>query len=90
MEAAEAGLPAGAIAEQLSISPNSLSNHLKILTTAQLASVSRNGRQRIYKVEIDTVKSLMSSLVENCCHGHPEVCSLLIKARTPNSHFDIR
>lgn len=77
MEAGKEGMQAGAIAEHLSLAPNKLSGHLSILATSGLVSVERNGRRMIYRAEIGAVNKLLSSLVENCCHGHPEVCAPL-------------
>lgn len=77
MEAGKDGLQAGAIADQLALAPNKLSGHLTILVNSGLVSVQRDGRRMIYRAEIDAVNELLSDLVENCCHGHPEVCAPL-------------
>ncbi|MEL6687484.1 MAG: metalloregulator ArsR/SmtB family transcription factor [Pseudomonadota bacterium] len=77
MEAGTDGMPAGAIAEHLSLAPNKLSGHLSILANSGLVTVEKDGRKMIYRAEIEAVNSLLSSLVENCCHGHPEVCAPL-------------
>lgn len=77
MEAGKEGMKAGAIAEHLNLAPNKLSGHLSILVNSNLVSVERDGRRMIYRAEIKAVNSLLSSLVENCCHGHPEVCAPL-------------
>ncbi len=74
MREGEAGLSAGAIAELLDVAPNTLSSHLAILTRADLAAVTRDGRSMIYTARIDGVNKLLSSLVEDCCGGHPELC----------------
>jgi DNA-binding transcriptional ArsR family regulator len=74
MKAGQDGLSAGAISKALDVAPNTLSNHLAIITRAELASVTREGRSLIYKARIDGVKDLLSALVEDCCNGHPEVC----------------
>ena len=74
MRAGQEGLPAGAIAKALNVAPNTLSSHLAILTRADLASVTRDGRSLIYKARIDGVKGLLSALVDDCCNGHPEMC----------------
>lgn len=77
MEAGRDGMPAGAIAEHLALAPNKLSGHLTILVNSGLVSVEKDGRRMIYRAEIQAVNTLLSSLVENCCHGHPEVCAPL-------------
>lgn len=82
MEAGQDGLSAGAIAEHLGLAPNKISGHLSILVNSALVSVTRDGRRMIYRAEIDAVNALLSSLVENCCHGHPEVCAPLARLRS--------
>ncbi|MGJ8558604.1 MAG: ArsR/SmtB family transcription factor [Litorimonas sp.] len=74
MKAGQGGLSAGAISKALDVAPNTLSNHLAIITRADLASVTREGRSLIYKARLDGVKKLLSALVEDCCNGHPEMC----------------
>lgn len=74
MRAGTDGMSAGAIAKLLDVAPNALSNHLAIITRADLASVTREGRSLIYKARIDGVQDLLSALVDDCCNGHPEMC----------------
>ena len=74
MRAGPSGLSAGSIAKSLNVAPNTLSSHLAILNRAELTTVTREGRSLIYKARIDGVNHLLSSLVEDCCDGHPEVC----------------
>ena len=77
MEAGQEGMQAGAISSHLAIAPNGLSSHLTILVNSGLVSVQRDGRRMIYRAEIDTVNRLLSSIVETCCHGRPEICAPL-------------
>lgn len=86
MEAGSDGLSAGAISKKLHVPPNNLSSHLNILANAGLISAERNGRSMIYRAEIDNVSALLSSLVETCCHGHPEVCGAV--ALVQNLEFE--
>ncbi|PCI53078.1 MAG: transcriptional regulator [Alphaproteobacteria bacterium] len=74
MRAGQDGLSAGAIAKALNVAPNALSNHLAILTRADLTSVTRQGRNMIYMARIEGVKDLLGALVDDCCNGHPEMC----------------
>ncbi|MFC7290196.1 ArsR/SmtB family transcription factor [Hirschia litorea] len=74
MQAGKDGLPAGEIAKILSVAPNTLSSHLAIITRANLATVTRDGRSLIYKAQLEGVKDLLSALVDDCCNGHPEIC----------------
>jgi DNA-binding transcriptional ArsR family regulator len=63
------GLPAGEIAEQLEISPATLSFHLKELTHAGLTRARQDGRFVIYSADYGTMDNLLSFLTENCCVG---------------------
>ena len=62
-----AGLPAGAIAERLTVAPSSLSFHLQQLLHAGLIAQRRLGRQLIYSAEYATMNGLLVYLTENCC-----------------------
>jgi ArsR family transcriptional regulator len=68
-----AGLPAGAIAERLSVQPSSLSFHLAQLVHAGLITQSRLSRQLIYSAEYGTMNALLAYLTENCC-GRDTAC----------------
>jgi len=61
------GLPAGAIAERLSVLPSSLSFHLQQLVHAGLITQRRSSRQLIYSAEYGTMNALLAYLTENCC-----------------------
>jgi len=65
------GLPAGQIAEQLSISPATLSFHLKELTHAGLTQSRQDGRFVIYSADFKAMDGLLSFLTQNCCAGTP-------------------
>ncbi|WP_211452011.1 ArsR/SmtB family transcription factor [Collimonas antrihumi] len=68
------GMAASKIGEQLSISPSSLSFHLKELSHAQLVSSRHEGRFVIYSANFDTMNGLIGFLTENCCGGNA-VCA---------------
>jgi ArsR family transcriptional regulator len=70
-----AGLPAGAIAEQLDVLPASLTFHLKELQHASLITQRRLGRQLIYAAEYGAMNDLLAYLTENCC-GRGEMAAL--------------
>ena len=74
VQAGPDGLLAGEIAEHLSLRQNTLSSHLKILSTAVLINSRREGRTVIYTANYGTVKKLVLFLMEDCCAGHREVC----------------
>lgn len=61
------GLPAGQIAEELAITPNTLSFHLSLLKNAGLVTVRREGRSLIYSAAFDRARALVDYLTENCC-----------------------
>ncbi len=65
------GLPAGQIAEELGITPNTLSFHLSLLKNAGLLAVRREGRSLIYSAEYARAKAVVSYLTENCCSRAP-------------------
>lgn len=61
------GLPAGQIAEELAITPNTLSFHLSHLKNAGLVAVRREGRSLIYSAEYGRARAVVDYLTENCC-----------------------
>src|SRR5260370_33467085 len=65
------GLPAGEIAQQLNVSPSSLSFHLKDLSHAELVSSRQEGRYVFYSANFDAMNELIGFLTENCCAGAP-------------------
>lgn len=77
------GMPAGDIARTLDIPHNTLSTHLSILVTAGLVSSRRAGRSIIYSVDFDGTRALLSFLMEDCCQGHPEVCTPVLDSVLP-------
>jgi ArsR family transcriptional regulator len=81
------GLPAGVIAERLSVLPASLSFHLQQLTHAGLITQRRRGRQLIYAAEYGAMNELLAYLTENCCGQGACVpaCDPAAAAGTPDS-----
>lgn len=72
------GLSAGAIANAIGCPHNTLSTHLGILARAGLVHAARAGRSIIYRADVDSIRMLVGFLVNDCCHGHPELCDLQI------------
>ena len=68
------GLPAGVIAERLSVLPASLSFHLQQLVRAGLITQRRLSRQIIYSAEYSAMNDLLAYLTENCC-GRDAACA---------------
>jgi DNA-binding transcriptional ArsR family regulator len=77
------GLAAGEIAQTLGIPHNTLSNHLAILTRADLAWGERRGRSIIYRASLATLSQALTYLAKDCCGGHPELCAPLISDLSP-------
>ena len=65
----QAGLTPSAMAEGLAIPPNTLSFHLKELTTAGLVVQERLGRNIVYRAAYSRMNALLGYLTENCCQG---------------------
>ncbi|MFN7176862.1 MAG: ArsR/SmtB family transcription factor [Thermaurantiacus sp.] len=70
-----AGLPAGALAELTETPPSTLSAHLRVLEQADLVSSRRESRHIFYAARFDTARTLIAFLMEDCCAGHPAICS---------------
>lgn len=71
------GVPAGAIAREVGVLPNTLSTHLTILGHAGLVTSRREGRSVIYSADYAAMRGLLSFLVADCCAGRPEICDAL-------------
>jgi ArsR family transcriptional regulator len=69
VQAGEKGLPAGAIAEALSMPSSSLSFHLGQLRQAGLIQQERQDRSLIYRADYAAMNGLLAYLSENCCRG---------------------
>ena len=69
VQAGPAGLAAGRIAEALSVSPASLSFHLKEMAYAGLIQARQDGRYIIYSAHFEQMTALLAYLSENCCAG---------------------
>lgn len=80
VKAAPAGLPAGDIARQVGIPPNTLSAQLTILNNAGLVHNRREGRSIIYSADTEAMSALILYLMDDCCSGRPEVCGPVLKA----------
>ena len=74
VQAGPEGLAAGAVAEKLSLAPNTLSFHFDRLRNAGLVTCTREGRSLIYAARYETMNGLLGYLTENCCEGRPERC----------------
>jgi DNA-binding transcriptional ArsR family regulator len=75
VQAGPEGMPAGEVAERLSISPNNLTFHFDKLREAGLITVRREGRSMIYAAHYDAMNALLGYLTENCCKGAAANCA---------------
>lgn len=69
VQAGEAGMSAGSVAEALAIPNSSLSFHLAHLRRAGLIRQERRHRSIIYRADYAAMNDLLGYLVENCCAG---------------------
>lgn len=83
LEYAPEGLPAGAIAERLSLAPATLSFHLKELSHAGLVASRQDGRFIWYRAELATMNGLVGYLTENCCRASSVCDPACVSARAP-------
>lgn len=74
VEAGPEGIPAGQIAEVLTVAPAALSFHLKELSHAGLVSCRQQGRFLFYSADYDRMAAIMTFLTHNCCKGMPREC----------------
>lgn len=72
------GLPAGVLAERLAVQPATLSFHLAQLERCGLLVSQRRSRQIIYAADFAAMRGLVGFLLEDCCHGRPEICGDLL------------
>tara|TARA_R110002072_G_scaffold141664_3_gene286949 strand:+ start:63192 stop:63986 length:795 start_codon:yes stop_codon:yes gene_type:complete len=79
------GMPAGEIATELELPPQTLSFHLKHLSNAGLIESRREGRSLIYSLQVDGMRELLAFLSEDCCQGRRELCVPLGKSAKARS-----
>jgi ArsR family transcriptional regulator len=75
VEAGPEGLPAGRIAERMSLPAPTLSFHLSQLKHAGLIACRRDGRSLIYSADFVEMNSLVGFLTDNCCGGNAAKCA---------------
>src|ERR1700727_125597 len=74
VQAGPEGMPAGRVAEELDLAPNTLTFHFDRLRGAGLVTVRREGRSMIYAARYETMDGLLAFLTENCCKGVSDGC----------------
>ena len=70
------GLRAGEIAKRMQVQPSTLSAHLNALKRANLLHARREQQQIFYAADINGIKVLLSYLVQDCCNGNPDICTI--------------
>jgi ArsR family transcriptional regulator, arsenate/arsenite/antimonite-responsive transcriptional repressor len=80
VQAGPDGIPAGAVADAVSLAPNTLTFHFDRLRDAGLVTVRREGRSMIYTARYETMNALLAFLTKNCCQGAPGSCRPVKKA----------
>src|ERR1700722_5222014 len=83
VQAGPEGMPAGRVAEELDLAPNTLTFHFDRLRDAGLVTVRREGRSMIYAARFETMNGLLAFLTENCCQGAPASCAPIECKPTP-------
>jgi DNA-binding transcriptional ArsR family regulator len=76
IQAGEAGLPVGAIQQQLGIPKSTLAHHIAQLAAAGLMTQSREGRIQRCRVDAIRGQALLNFLVSDTCDGLPELALL--------------
>jgi DNA-binding transcriptional ArsR family regulator len=71
VQAGDAGMAAGVLADALGVPPSSVSFHLAQLANAGLVGQQRHGRSIVYRADYAAMDGLLSYLTENCCGGEP-------------------
>lgn len=61
----------------LGIKPSTLSVYLSALDRAGLIAARRDGKSIYYGIALGEVAALVDFLVNDCCHGRPELCAPL-------------
>jgi len=73
------GMAAGDLAARLSVPSSTLSFHLSAMEQAGLIQATRQGRQMIYAVRMNGLRSLLTFVTETCCAARPELCGDLAR-----------
>ncbi len=76
-------IPAGELADILSLKPSTTSVYLSALSKAGLITQKRMGTSLLYRVDMDAARRLMGYLFLDCCRGRPELCPPLLAPLYP-------
>lgn len=75
VQAGDAGMAVGELAEATGLAGATLTNHLHILRRADLVTDERRGRVILCRANYPTMNGLLGFLTENCCAGSPSATS---------------
>lgn len=67
-------LPAGEIADALSLKASTASVYLSALTQADLISQRRDGTRLLYAVNLNAARDVVAGLFQDCCRGRADLC----------------
>ncbi len=67
-------VPAGELAQALSIKPSTLSVYLSALTGVGLATKTRHKTSLHYQVRLEAARDVIDYLFLDCCRGRPQLC----------------
>ena len=75
------GMAAGQLAQQLKVSPATLSFHFRTLSHAGLIESRQEGRFVYYAANYAAMNGMLAYLTENCCGGDQAACGLPVKKK---------
>ena len=67
-------VPAGEITDALDIKPSTASVYLSALKAADLITQSREGTSLRYAADLDSLRGLFGTLLQDCCQNRPDLC----------------
>lgn len=76
VQAAEVGMPVGAIQQRLGIPKSTLAHHLAQLMACGLMTQHREGRVQRCRIDIAAAQALRRFFVQDCCDGLPDLPEL--------------
>lgn len=77
------GAPAGKISDAVGAAASRASFHLAALEKAGLISAKKQSRFVIYRAAFSEIGGLVSFLLNDCCHGHPDILSCCLPSPDP-------
>lgn len=77
------GVAAGELARLANVPQNTMSAHLSIMANSGLITGERQSRSIIYRADLETFRSLILYLLQDCCGGNSSLCAPLIADLTP-------